>query len=192
MLYDKTGHRKYLTGKERRAFIDATRHAPPEVTTFCLILALTGARISEVLALTPERIDAKAGVVIIESLKKRRRGVFRAVPIPQYLLRQIETVHELSLRQSDPMLREACLWPFSRTTAWASVKRIMLSIGIPETLAMPKALRHSFCVIALQANVPLNMAQRWMGHSRITTTAIYADAVGDEERALASRMWHRH
>jgi len=38
------------------------------------------------------------------------------------------------------------------------------------------------------AGVPLNLIQRWMGHSRIETTAIYANAVGDEERALAKRM----
>ncbi|MCW5726243.1 tyrosine-type recombinase/integrase [Parvibaculum sp.] len=189
MLYDKAGRRKYLTVKERSAFIDASRRAPPEVATFCLTLAYTGARISEVLALTPERIDMEAGVVIIESLKKRRRGTYRAVPIPQHLLQRLEKVHKLPFSQSDPLLKTVRLWPCSRTTAWTSVKRIMLGIGIPESLAMPKALRHAFCVLALQVNVPLNTVQRWMGHSRITTTIIYADVVGDEERALANRMW---
>jgi len=56
---------------------------------------------------------------------------------------------------------------------------------------MPKALRHAFGVGATQKNVPLNIVQKWMGHSRLSTTAIYADAVGDEERLLANRMWIR-
>jgi integrase len=35
------------------------------------------------------------------------------------------------------------------------------------------------------------MMQKWLGHARIETTAIYANAVGPEERAIASRMWDR-
>jgi hypothetical protein len=30
---------------------------------------------------------------------------------------------------------------------------------------------------------------RWLGHARIETTAIYASAVGEEERNLARRAW---
>jgi integrase len=37
--------------------MDAARRAAPEIETFCLTLAYTGARISEVLALVPLRID---------------------------------------------------------------------------------------------------------------------------------------
>jgi len=39
------------------------------------------------------------------------------------------------------------------------------------------------------SKVPLNMTQKWLGHARLSTTAIYADAVGAEERQLAQRMW---
>jgi hypothetical protein len=40
-----------------------------------------------------------------------------------------------------------------------------------------------------EANVPLNMMQKWLGHARIETTAIYVNALGSEERAIAARMW---
>jgi len=33
--------------------------------------------------------------------------------------------------------------------------------------------------------------QKWLGHAQLTTTAIYANAVGDEEQDIASRMWQR-
>jgi integrase len=33
------------------------------------------------------------------------------------------------------------------------------------------------------------MLQKWMGHASIKTTAIYANAVGEEEKALAQMMW---
>jgi hypothetical protein len=28
-----------------------------------------------------------------------------------------------------------------------------------------------------------------LGHAQLTTTAIYADAVGEEEQSIAARMW---
>ena len=40
-----------------------------------------------------------------------------------------------------------------------------------------------------EKGVPLNVVQRWLGHSRLETTAIYASAIGDEERNLTCRAW---
>ncbi len=77
-LFDVRGQRKYLTQHERNRFLKAARSAPTPVRAFCEILAYTGCRLSEALALAPDRVDPAAGVVIFESLKKRRRGVFRA------------------------------------------------------------------------------------------------------------------
>ncbi len=49
-------------------------------------------------------------------------------------------------------------------------------------------LRHGFGV-AVSAGIPLNLVQRWLGHAPLTATAIYADAVGAEEKDIARRMW---
>ena len=65
-LYDREGNRKYLTRDERRAFMEAAKLAEPEVRAFCLVLAYAGARISEVLSLTPGRFDFSARMVVIE------------------------------------------------------------------------------------------------------------------------------
>lgn len=192
MIYDNRGQRKYLTSKEREAFIGAAHRLRPEAETFCLALAYTGARISEVLALTPEHIDAEAGIIIIECLKKRRRGVFRAVPVPTQFLARLEAIHHLRAARLDRKRRTRRMWPWGRTTAWMQVKQVMQAIGVGPSQSMPKALRHAFGVGAAQKNVPLNVVQKWMGHSRLSTTAIYSDAVGEEERALADRMWSLH
>ncbi len=77
------------------------------------------------------------------------------------------------------------LWLWGRTAAWKCVKRVMRNAGIADGLCKPKALRHAFAVEAGQKGAPLNMVQRWLGHARIETTAIYASAIGDEERILA-------
>jgi site-specific recombinase XerD len=37
--------------------------------------------------------------------------------------------------------------------------------------------------------VPLDILQKWLGHVQLTTTAIYANAVSQEERDIAALMW---
>lgn len=188
-LYDHYGKRKYLTVSEREAFLLAAKDIGPEVYTFCVLLAFTGMRISEALATIPSRIDFSEGVVLIESLKKRRRGLYRAIPVPSTLLRNLDDVHGIRQRQVNHETEEQRLWPWSRTTAWKCVKQAMAAAGIVGPHACPRGLRHSFGVTAVQHDIPLNMIQKWLGHSNLKTTAIYADAVGEEERAIAHRLW---
>lgn len=51
----------------------------------------------------------------------------------------------------------------------------MMVAQVTGIAACPRGLRHGFGVGTLQAGVPINLTQRWMGHSRLSTTAIYAD-----------------
>ncbi len=182
-LFDATGERKYLTPEQRQSFLRAAENAPSEVHTFCLTLGLTGCRLSEGLALVAPRVDRAAGLLIFESLKKRRRGIFRAVPVPGDFLRTLDAVHNLST------LGNERLWKWSRTTAWRRVTEVMEAAAIRGLYASPKGLRHGFGINATTKEVPLNMTQKWMGHARLETTAIYADAVGPEEFKIAERMW---
>jgi integrase/recombinase XerD len=159
------------------------------VRLFCLPLRWSGARISEVLALTAASIDIESGVASFESLKRRRRGIFRQVPLPSQLVKQLRGHFQVRRRQRDPGLASVRLWRWSRTTAWRHVKAIMAAAGITGTQAMPKGLRHGFGVNAFQSNVPPHLVQRWLGHASLRTTGIYADVVGPDEREFAARMW---
>src|SRR5437667_7671877 len=107
-LFDSDGHRKYLTPVQRQDFLRAAEKAPHKVFTFCATLAHTGSRISEALALTGTRVDVVAGIIVLESLKKRRKGIFRAVPVPRDLLQSLDAVHNLSC------VGDARLWGWSR------------------------------------------------------------------------------
>ena len=188
-LLDSQGHRKYLTAPERLAFIEAALALPyAEASTFCLTVALTGVRISEALNLTLDRIDSGACTLVVETLKRRRRGVYRAIPVPRELITLLCETHS-TIEQLNSDLRERRLWPVSRTTAWKWVKTAMREAGIADKNATPRALRHAFAVEAVRQRVALSLIRRWLGHARIETTAIYADPVGDEERALASLTW---
>ena len=190
MLFDCSGQRKYLVSAELTAFLNAADRADPHVRSFCWTLAITGARLSEVRSLTPRSIDLMSETIVIECLKRRSRGIFRAVPIPTKLVLMLEEVHQLSKLQVDPGIRDTLLWPWCRTTAWAHVKKVCAAAQVPPSVSMPKAFRHAFGVRGTtQAGVPLGTMKRWLGHARLDSTIIYTEAVGAEERVLLKRMW---
>jgi integrase len=191
-LYGPTGSRQYLNAAERRRFIKAARRAPLDVQLFCLTLSLTGGRISEILALTPAAIDIDSGVANITTLKRRKPGIVRQVPLPRGVLDELNHVFKIRRSQHDPDSAYRRIWRWSRTTAWRRVKEVMAAAGISGTPAMPKGLRHGFGVNAFQSLVPPHLVQRWLGHASLRTTAIYGDVIGPEERAFAARMWTRH
>ena len=92
-LYDAEDRRLYFTEEERRSFLQAAAKVPREVRSFCSVLQATGCHISEALALTADRVDLTGQVIVFESLKKRRGGVYHAVPVPPELLDTLDLVH---------------------------------------------------------------------------------------------------
>jgi integrase/recombinase XerD len=186
-LYARDGRRKYLNREERRRVLAAMAALQPTQALFALTLAWTGARVSEVLALTPGSFQPEAGLVSVTTLKRRRHCV-REVPIPPELIEALDRHFYLSAATG--AARHTRLWTWRRETAWRIIKRATHLAGVEGSCACPKGLRHAFGVGALQAGVPLNLVQRWLGHARISTTAIYADACGPEEHALAARFWN--
>ncbi|MDQ0462959.1 integrase [Caulobacter ginsengisoli] len=183
-LFDADGHRKYLTGGEVNRFLRAGGKADDQTQALCLLLAYTGCRISEALALTPTRLDPETSRVIFRTLKRRAR-VFRAVPVPAELM---TLLRQLAVDRP----ADAPLWTWTRQTAWRRIKAVMRAAGITGAQATPKGLRHGFGIANAEENVPPSLTQRWMGHARLETTAIYQHAVGREERAFARRLWRRH
>jgi hypothetical protein len=69
-------------------------------------------------------------------------------------------------------------------TAYTRVIEVMAAAGIAGPQASPKGLRHGFGVACIEKGIPLNLVQRWLGHAQLATTAIYADAMGEEERGI--------
>jgi len=188
-LFGPFGNRKYLNAAERCRFLESTQQLPPPERLFCQVLAWSGGRISEVLSLTPAAIDIESGVANILTLKRRKPGIVRQVPLPPEVLTDLTRVFRLRITQRDSQLATLRLWRWSRTTAWRYVKSVMTSAGITGTPAMPKGLRHGFGVRAFQSNVPAHLVQKWLGHASLRTTTIYGDVVGPDERAFAERMW---
>jgi integrase/recombinase XerD len=178
-VHDQDGRRKYLRANERARFLAAADCLPHAKRALCHALAYAGCRVSEALALTADHLDTERLTLTIKTLK-RRRTVFRIVPVPQTVIDLLQTL---------PVGPHGRLFPMDRTTAWRLVKVTMQRAGVAGPMASPKGLRHGFGICAAGHNVPTNLIQRWMGHASPATTAIYLNAVGTEERQFASRMW---
>jgi site-specific recombinase XerD len=58
-----------------------------------------------------------------------------------------------------------------RIGAWRFMRRATMGTGVVGVAGRPRGLRHAFAVGALQAGVPLNVVQRWLGHARMSTTS---------------------
>ena len=84
-LTDTAGNRLYLNAEERAAFLAVARRKPARDRTLCETLHFTGCRPSELLEITPARVDLASGTITIRSLKKRKdasgasRIVYRSV-----------------------------------------------------------------------------------------------------------------
>ena len=182
-LHDRAGRRLYINLDDRGRFIEMAERCAPRQRSLCLILLYTGCRLSEALDLRGSSVQVSAGIITFRTLKRRRPDLYREVPVPECLIEALGAGHRLDT--------DAPLWPdINRVTAYRWVKAVMARAGIAGAQASPKGLRHGFGIHAMHCGVQLNMLQKWMGHAAMSTTAIYANAIGAEERAIAARMWH--
>ncbi len=178
-VFDEQGRRKYLTASERTRFLAAADRLPPAARAFCHVLVFTGCRVSEALDLRNHQLDVERMALVLRTLKRRQLR-FRSVPIPEPLFAML-----VALKASE----DGKLWNMHRATAWRLIKRVMTEVDVSGPMACCRGLRHGFGIRAASVNIPPNTIQRWLGHSSLTTTSIYIDAVGLEERNLAERLW---
>lgn len=188
-LFTNDGKRKYLTSVELDKFIAcANGQIRAKVRTFCLVLAYTGCRISEALALTADSIDLSEKTIILRTLKQRGKVKYRAIPVPEHTLDALELVHRI--RRSQRAQKKAQpLWSWGRTQAYKHIKAVMKQSDIQGVHATPKGLRHGFGVRAADKTRNPRLVQKWLGHSNLETTIIYIDVIGQQERDAAMNMW---
>jgi site-specific recombinase XerD len=187
-LYGPGGERKYLNRDERGRVLAAAEKLDTERSLFCLVLAWSGARVSEVLALTPQSFQLDSGVLSIVTLKRRKFTV-REVPIPRGLMAKLDRHFGLRRAQRGEQSAQVRTWPWCRQTAWRTIKYVMALAGVSGRQACPRGLRHGFGVSALQNGVPLVIIQRLMGHAKLSTTSIYLAVCGPDVVSFMEQFW---
>ena len=169
-LWDGKGSRKYLTVTERERFLREASKS--KYRSFILFLLFTGCRVSEALRVRPCDFvdDGPANrSVVIPTLKQRRDGVFRTVPLPDDYW---DILTEDKALDGPPQVR---VWKRTRQWGWYQVKRVAKAAKVAsEKAECPKALRHSFATGAVNNNVPFPVIGAILGHSNPASTGVYA------------------
>lgn len=196
-LFDDQGRRLYLNTEERSAFMLEAKKQSGRDRMICETFHFTGCRPSELIEVTPARVDLSEYKITFRKLKKRKDAngkqviKFRSVPVPEDYFDRLCMVYDLRELQKSKKTADLPIWDSTRQRLGQIVTPIMLSAGIVEgPHRCLKGLRHGFGVNAVTKEIPLNMVQKWMGHEKMETTAIYANAIGREERNIATRMWN--
>ncbi|WP_406626705.1 tyrosine-type recombinase/integrase [Portibacter marinus] len=139
-------------------------------------------------SLRASQINFSERLLTINTLKRRRNDIYRQMPLPDHLLADLKTM--ITHKQTTKEIEEATdqLWSFSRRTAARVITSLMENIGIEGARASALGLRHGFAVYAV-TKVPLTQVKKWMGHAYMTTTALYLEVSGIEERKWAEKLW---
>lgn len=198
-LFDDEGQRLYLTASERSAFLKAATRESREIRMLCHVYHYTGARSSEALEITPERIKINEDVIILRTLKKRKfdgkgrlkKPQFRQIPVPPRLIEDLDLVFNLlnMFKSKKKKSLKAPLWSMNRSTAYRYIKKVMARANINGPQATTKGLRHGFGIAMIEGGAPLTLVRDLMGHSDIKTTEIYLRVVGPEKRNLVMKAW---
>ena len=179
--YDARGEAQILEPRRGPPLCAPATQLPRGERLFCLTIYYTGCRISEALALRPQDLDRGGEGILIRSLKKRYKREIRRLPVPGFLVKELNSI--AVCKPDTP------IWPFSRTTGWRIIKAVMNAAQISGIHATTKGLRHGFGVRGAMMQIPTHLIQSWMGHSDPSTTAIYLAVRDDEERELIEKTW---
>ena len=146
-----------------------------------LTLRFTGARISEVINIKHEDIDFRNAEIRLITLKRhnpKKKGQYRIVPVPSNLTSEIA-----NYIVEYPNMRDK-VFKVDRSNFNKVFKELCLKAGIPKELAHPHILRHTRAIELLRAGVPVTIVQDLLGHSALTTTAIYLKISGQEAKGI--------
>ncbi len=172
----------YLLKPEVLALLDEEKHP-----TYRLILDLmwtTGARISEVLALTPSSFvdDGYDFGVILKTLKQRpgrpskkalQRSPKRYVPILDRLLQD----RIQSYLYAGHFRKTERIFPMARQTVNRHIHALVERVGGADFRITSHTFRHSFAIHLLLHGRPLKYVSQLLGHKSMDSTEIYTNVL---------------
>lgn len=150
------------------------------------VLYGTGARISEVCALSLGDVDLEAGLLRLFGKGAKERvvpiGRFARVALGQWLNengRGVLAPEQFARRSdADAVFLNVRGGRLSRQGAWAIVRKYGDAAGLGDRLT-PHVLRHSCATHMLDHGADIRAVQELLGHASITTTQVYTMVSND-------------
>lgn len=148
------------------------------------MLYATGARVSEVLALTVDDVTDNTGVLMVHGKGNKQRlvpvGTHAVDALDAYLVRGRPV---LATGKSHALFLNARGGALSRQSAWTVIKTAAARAGLEKDVS-PHTLRHSFATHLLEGGADVRTVQELLGHSSVTTTQIYTHVTADSLRQV--------
>ena len=145
----------------------------------------SGARVSEFVGLRVDDLFFDEQMLLI---KNGKGGKSRYIPILAELSQELRT--HLGNRQTGYLFETNRHSAYSPRRVQQIVKEVAERAGITKRV-YPHLLRHSVATTLLERGMPIEQIQKFLGHSKIETTQIYAESTTEMikesyRRALAS------
>ena len=133
-------------------------------------LFLTGARVSEFVSIKVEDFYLDEQMILI---RKGKGDKSRYVPILPELAQELKT--HLGSRKTGYVFESNRQTKFTTRRIQQIVKETADRAGITKKVH-PHLLRHTVATFLLEKGMPLEQIQKFLGHSKIETTQIYAES----------------
>jgi integrase/recombinase XerD len=130
----------------------------------------TGARVSEFVNITVHELFFDEQMILIA---KAKGGKSRYVPILPELAQELRT--HLGDRAKGHLFETIHSTPYSPRRIQQIVKETAEEAKITKRV-YPHLLRHSVATTLLERGMPLEQIQKFLGHSKLETTQIYAES----------------
>jgi integrase/recombinase XerD len=142
--------------------------------TMLELLYSTGLRVTELVGLSLQQINLKAGVIRVIGKGSKERilpvGEVAADWMEKYLTEARPDL--ITGLTSDVVFPGRAGKPLTRQAFWYAIKKYALSAGISTHLS-PHTVRHAFATHLLNHGADLRVVQMLLGHSDLSTTQIY-------------------
>lgn len=172
----------YMTPEQCRKVVESADTGRDR--TLLQLLWRTGARISEVLGLTVDNFVYSERILVIRTLKRRKKKgkeviKMRRIPIDQETADILhDYIKKNGLKEGIVFVGSGKLGHITRQTAWYIVRKCGKKCGIEKVGDKgihPHHMRHSYAVewIKTYGEKEIRKLQMILGHSSVTTTYEY-------------------
>ncbi len=166
---------------DQKDISDAKRRIRGRYWLVFLTLRFTGARISEVVNVKPDDIDFRNTEIRLITLKRhnpKKKGSYRIIPVPGNV-----TAEAANYLAQYPYMKDK-IFSINRSNFYKVFQERCIESNIPKEMAHPHILRHTRAIELLRAGVPVTIVQDLLGHSALTTTAVYLKISGQEAKRI--------